>query len=218
MRKNTSTILYTQIINDFKSGAISYGDKIVELELCERYGCSRTPLREALTQLEKVGLLERQVNNRLQVVNITKETIDEILNIRIALENVMLKHALKYIKTTSLLEDLRENLKIVDFFIFEGDEKSARKQLAEFSEILYRHADLKYTITIIRNYYLLLYPIVSKSLFTTERLVTAQKEHTQLVNLLEAGDVQALQAHNTLHLENAMKHVRQQLERKQVEI
>ena len=50
MRKNTSDFLYNEIINDFLNENLKYGDKIVEIDLCNQYGTSRTPLREALAK------------------------------------------------------------------------------------------------------------------------------------------------------------------------
>ena len=91
MRKNTSDFLYSQIINDFLNENLKYGDKIVELDLCNQYGTSRTPLREALAKLEKDGLVERQVNNRLQIISIDENILDEIFDLRVSVEIMVLK-------------------------------------------------------------------------------------------------------------------------------
>jgi len=211
MRKNTSDFLYNQIIDDFLSGNLQYGDKIVELELCNNYGTSRTPLREALAKLEKDGLVERQVNNRLQIITMDAGILDEILDLRLSLENMVLKYALQHSKETSLFLDLQKNLGLVDFYLANEDVVTSRKILSNFTKILYQHSHLKFTTKLIQNYNLLLYPIQTKSLYTLKRLYTAQEEHTQIYELLKEGNLQEVQNFNCYHLQTSMDSMRKQL-------
>ena len=211
MRKNTSDFLYTEIINDFLNENLKYGDKIVELDLCAQYGTSRTPLREALAKLEKDGLVERKVNNRLQIVTIDENILDEILDLRLALENMVMKYALKYSKETSLFADLLENLELVDFYLKQEDAVTGRKILSKFTEIMYKQSRLKYTTKLIENYNLLLYPLRTRSLMTLKRLYEAQKEHQHIYDLLHDGNLDEVQKFNVYHLQTSMDSMRKQL-------
>lgn len=212
MRKNTSDFLYNRIITDFLNEELKYGDKIVELDLCAKYGTSRTPLREALAKLEKDGLVERQVNNRLQIVTVDENILDEILDLRLSLENMVLKYALKYCKETTLFADLQENLDLVDFYLKQEEVITGRKVLSKFSEILYRHSHLKYTTKLIENYNLLLYPLRTKSLLTLKRMYEAQKEHKHLCELLLEGNLAAAQKFNIYHLQTSTESMRKQMQ------
>ena len=211
MRKNTSDFLYSQIINDFLNENLKYGDKIVELDLCNQYGTSRTPLREALAKLEKDGLVERQVNNRLQIVTIDEAILDEILDLRLSLESMVLKYALKYSDETSIFADLQENLDLVDFYLKHEDVVTGRKVLSKFSEILYKQSRLKYTTKLIENYNLLLYPLRTRSLMTLKRLYDAQEEHKHIYELLQDGSLAEVQKFNVYHLQTSMDSMRKQL-------
>ena len=211
MRKNTSDFLYSQIINDFLNENLKYGDKIVELDLCNQYGTSRTPLREALAKLEKDGLVERQVNNRLQIISIDENILDEIFDLRLSLESMVLKYALKYSKETSLFNDLQENLDLVDYYLKHEDVVTGRKVLSKFSEILYKQSRLKYTTKLIENYNLLLYPLRTRSLMTLKRLYDAQEEHKHIYELLQDGSLAEVQKFNVYHLQNSMDSMRKQL-------
>ena len=211
MRKNTSDFLYNEIINDFLNEDLKYGDKIVELDLCTKYGTSRTPLREALAKLEKDGLVERQVNNRLQVVTIDESILDEILDLRLSLENMVMKYALKYSKETPLFADLHENLDLVDFYLKQEDVVTGRKILSKFSEIMYKQSRLKYTTKLIENYNLLLYPLRTRSLMTLKRLYDAQEEHKHIYELLQDGNLAEVQKFNIYHLQTSMDSMRKQL-------
>ena len=211
MRKNTSDFLYNEIINDFLNENLKYGDKIVEIDLCNQYGTSRTPLREALAKLEKDGLVERQINNRLQIVTIDENILDEILDLRLSLESMVLKYALKYSKETSLFNDLQENLDLVDYYLKHEDVVTGRKVLSKFSEILYKQSRLKYTTKLIENYNLLLYPLRTRSLMTLKRLYDAQEEHKHIYELLQDGSLAEVQKFNVYHLQTSMDSMRKQL-------
>lgn len=211
MRKNTSDFLYNEIINDFLNENLKYGDKIVEIDLCNQYGTSRTPLREALAKLEKDGLVERQVNNRLQIVTIDENILDEIFDLRLSLESMVLKYALKYSKDTPLFAELQENLDLVDFYLKHEDVVTGRKVLSKFSEIMYKQSRLKYTTKLIENYNLLLYPLRTRSLMTLKRLYDAQEEHKHIYELLKDDSLAEVQKFNVYHLQASMDSMRKQL-------
>ena len=211
MRKNTSDFLYNEIINDFLNENLKYGDKIVEIDLCNQYGTSRTPLREALAKLEKDGLVERQINNRLQIVTIDETILDEIFDLRLSLESMVLKYALKYSKETAIFAELQENLDLVDFYLKYEDVVTGRKVLSKFSEIMYKQSRLKYTTKLIENYNLLLYPLRTRSLMTLKRLYEAQEEHKHIYELLKDDSLAEVQKFNIYHLQTSMDSMRKQL-------
>ena len=211
MRKNTSDFLYNEIINDFLNENLKYGDKIVEIDLCNQYGTSRTPLREALAKLEKDGLVERQINNRLQIVTIDENILDEIFDLRLSLESMVLKYALKYSTETGICAELQENLDLVDFYLKHEDVVTGRKVLSKFSEIMYKQSRLKYTTKLIENYNLLLYPLRTRSLMTLKRLYEAQEEHKHIYELLKDDSLAEVQKFNIYHLQTSMDSMRKQL-------
>jgi DNA-binding GntR family transcriptional regulator len=64
------------------------GDKLVERELCERFGVSRTSLREALRQLEAEQLVEIIPNRGPLVRGISEDELLELWEMRAAIESV----------------------------------------------------------------------------------------------------------------------------------
>ncbi|MDR3495573.1 MAG: GntR family transcriptional regulator [Ancalomicrobiaceae bacterium] len=68
------------------SGELEPRSRVNEMALCERFGISRTPLREAIKLLSAEGLLELLPNRGARVAALTDAEIDEILEVVGALE------------------------------------------------------------------------------------------------------------------------------------
>jgi DNA-binding GntR family transcriptional regulator len=79
---NVSEALRDMIV----SGDLVPGSKVREPELCERFGISRTPLREALKVLASEGLIQLMPRRGAYIAKITQLEIDEVFPIMAALE------------------------------------------------------------------------------------------------------------------------------------
>ncbi|MEJ2861612.1 GntR family transcriptional regulator [Actinomycetospora flava] len=85
-RQDRTTTFYRQLREDVLAGAFPVGSVLLETTLAERYGGSRTPIREALNLLEHDGLLERAARG-YRVRSGTPEDVVEIYEARLALES-----------------------------------------------------------------------------------------------------------------------------------
>ena len=65
----------------------------MEIALAERLGVSRTPVREAMRKLELEGLVVMIPRRGAQVANITEKDLNDVLEVRIALENLSIENA-----------------------------------------------------------------------------------------------------------------------------
>lgn len=94
--------LQTLIINsDLKPGS-----KVPEKQLCDQFGVSRTPLREALKVLASEGLVRLEPNRGAWVTQVTEEEVEEVFPVLGALEALSGELACKHI-TDAEIENVR---------------------------------------------------------------------------------------------------------------
>lgn len=81
IRRSLSTELVERLRGLIVEGQLKPGDKIAEPDLCDLFGVSRTPLREALKILAAEGLIELAPNRGARVARIRVEEIEELFPI-----------------------------------------------------------------------------------------------------------------------------------------
>lgn len=89
-RGTDSSTLHADLVDLIRDliveGDLEAGAKVPERVLCERFGVSRTPLREALKTLASEGLLELLPHRGARVARLTEEDVDQMFPIMGALE------------------------------------------------------------------------------------------------------------------------------------
>ena len=76
-------------------GDIPGGTRLLEEEICHRMGVSRSPVREALRQLERDGLLVREPHRGVRVSELTTTELEQLYVCRMALESTAAQLAVK---------------------------------------------------------------------------------------------------------------------------
>ena len=89
------------------NGSYKEGDSLNELRLSKSLGVSRTPVREALMQLELEGLVKNIPNKGAVVVGISEQDVEDIYEIRIRIEGLAARLCAEKI-TDEELEELEE--------------------------------------------------------------------------------------------------------------
>ncbi len=88
-------------------GELKPGERLMEIHLAQKLGVSRTPVREAIRKLELEGLVEMIPRKGAIVSEITVSDLENVLEVRMALEELAVKRACKRI-TRRQLEELEQ--------------------------------------------------------------------------------------------------------------
>jgi len=115
-------------------GTLKGGDQLVETELQEFFGISRSPLREAFRDLEKKGLVVILPRKGTFVKQISREDIEENFPVRAVLEELAAKIAFNRMTATDL-EEMDNTLENMKKAVKENDTKAYWEQHLIFHEI-----------------------------------------------------------------------------------
>lgn len=103
-------------------GDLKPGERLLEIQLAEKLGVSRTPIREAIRQLELEGLVTMLPRKGAQVAHITEKGMSEVLELRLALDELSVKLACERITEDEII-NLKNTCKHFEDAIATGDIK-----------------------------------------------------------------------------------------------
>ncbi len=122
--------------NAIFDGRYRAGDKLVERELCELTGASRSILREALVSLEANGLIRRESNRGYSVSLLSVRQVYEIFELRASLETLAAELFAERASDTEL-EELKLNLADLEACVDSGDVTQMRLVKERYYELLF---------------------------------------------------------------------------------
>ncbi len=97
-------IVFQTLRNAIITGELQPGERLMETQLAERLGVSRTPIREAIRKLELEGLVIMVPRKGAQVAQFTEKDIQDVLEVRAALESLAAKLACNRMDDRSFLK------------------------------------------------------------------------------------------------------------------
>lgn len=86
-------VVFNTLRQAILKGELKPGERLMEIALAEKLGVSRTPIREAMRKLELEGLVVMIPRRGAQVANITEKDLNDVLEVRITLENMAIEKA-----------------------------------------------------------------------------------------------------------------------------
>ena len=97
-------VVFNTLRQAILKGELKPGERLMEIQLAKRLGVSRTPVREAIRKLELEGLVLMIPRKGAEVAEITKQDLEDVLEVRTALEELAVKDACDHITDEQLLE------------------------------------------------------------------------------------------------------------------
>ena len=93
---STPTPIYQQLLAEIEKGDLIPGDRLLETDLAQRFGVSRTPIREAIRRLETDGLVAHKPRVGAKIRVLAQQEIVELYEMRIVLEATAAEMAAKH--------------------------------------------------------------------------------------------------------------------------
>ncbi len=196
---------YTLILAAIDEGVFRPGDRLVESELAERLGVSRTPVREALQRLETQGILHRD-GRSLIVASIDHNQLSELYIVRAELEGLAARLAARH-ATIEEINVLRAMVAADRKLI--GDPQALSRANKRFHRQIHLASHNRFLIQQLDLVHRSMALLASTSLAAEGRGEQAMAEHEAIVEAIAAGDAeradQAIRDHISRAFETRLK-------------
>ncbi len=200
--KSSAQEAYELLVNAIEHGELIAGMRMREVELAERYGISRTPIREALKRLEAQGLVTHTPNQGAVVTTLDFNRMAELYLMREILEGTAARLAATRATNTEIevLAEMIEN---------DRHHPDNPKLLARTNRKFHRQLNLSarnsFLSNMLENLLLSHYLLAGTTLADPERGMNSFDEHAAIVRGIREHDPDAAEAAARAHVRYAFK-------------
>jgi DNA-binding GntR family transcriptional regulator len=194
----TGQNVFQTLKDDIVFGRLHPRERLVEIDLAQRFKCNRANIREALNELAKLGLVEYVANKGVSVVHLTIVDIQEIYAVRIELEAL----AAEWIRLPVADEDIAELQEIQDRHTSAIEKKSFPEIFehnASFHEKLNSLCENRHLMRLIREMAFRALPIRYSAYMSQSYLDDVRDDHLGIIQALREQDRDGLVAMTRKH-------------------
>lgn len=190
---------YLRIVDEIRAGDLRPGDRLTETDLADRLGISRTPVREAIRQLESDGLVTHTPRVGTTIRVLSHAEVAELYEMRMVLEATAARFAARAASAMEL-----ENLEAIHReMLAEADPVALASLNTQFHGALLdaaRNRFLLKSMGAINTTFLIL---GRTTLEESDRAAEANVEHARILEALTARDGSAAESAMTAHISAA---------------
>lgn len=197
--------VFERLETDILSEKYARGEILVEMELCQDLGVSRTPVREALRRLQQEHLVE-EYGKGLKVLGVTNEDLEDIMELRLRLEGLAAARAAERI-TDEQLKELKETLDLQEFYLTKHDSDHIKGMDSKFHELIYKFSDSVVIYDTLLPLHKKVQRYRKKSVENNSRATLSVEEHRAIYEALAAHDPKAAEKAILKHTQNAKDHI-----------
>ena len=192
---------YELVLAAIDRGEFRPGDRLVESDLAERLGVSRTPIREALQRLETQGVLARD-GRSLVVSSLDHDQLGELYVVRAELEGLAARLAAQHAapeEVRVLWDMIRRDRELV------GEPERLARATNRFHHQIQLASHNRYLIQQLEMVHRSMALVATTSLAAEGRGARAMDEHEAIVRAIEARDCAAAEAAIRGHISQAFE-------------
>jgi DNA-binding GntR family transcriptional regulator len=207
-----SVSLYRKLREAIVDGRFQPNERLVEADLARVFGAGRTAIRAALVRLDQEGLVERRPNRGARVRLVSDREALEIEEVRVALEQMLARHAATRI-TRGDVADLRRILDEMTARVEAGDPIGYSELNAKFHEMIWAIAGQGVAAMLVANLKSQSIRFQYRTILQPGRPDRSLHEHRLIVDALASGDPDAGEAAMREHLSRVVETLKQAIAR-----
>ena len=197
-------------------GELKPGERLMEIQLAEKLGVSRTPIREAIRKLELEGLVLMIPRRGAEVARISPKNLQDTLEVRGALEELATNLACRRISDEELqkLQDAEVHFRQV---VSNGTEMQIAEADEAYHDIIYAASGNDRLVQMINNLREQMYRYRLEYIKDEEQRGTLIQEHEKILEAIRNRDAKTAVTLMRTHIHNQEMTVTQNLEEEEVE-
>jgi len=195
-------IVYENLRNAIMKQKLKRGERLVENTIAEKMNISRTPVREALRQLESEGLVVHMPRRGTVVQGISREDALDIYNIREVLEGLVVRLACER-RSQEEVEILHRYMEQMEAAIHAGAYEKLMKLHHEFNDVILQAAQSKRLSGMVKHLHEYLTSMRTVSLEKIQRQEDALEEHREIVKAIEERCTEEGEEKARVHVQKA---------------
>lgn len=192
---------YALILEAVDRGELAPGQRLVETDIAERLGVSRTPVREALQRLEAHGVVTRE-GRSLRVATLDHSELGELYEVRRVVEGLAARLAARHAAPEEI-EVLREMVEVDRALL--KDPTALALSNRRFHRQMHRASHNRYLIQMLEAMRRTMALLSSTTLMSPGRGIESLAEHDRIVTAIEARDEAVAQSAAETHISNAFR-------------
>lgn len=204
--------VFQKIREDILNGKYKENDELRENAIGKELGVSRTPVREALRQLELEGLVTIIPNRGAYVTGISHKDIWDIYVIRSMLEGLCARWAAENI-TDAQLDELEETILLSEFQMKKGSGFSAEQVTvldSRFHSILYEASGSRILDHVLTDFHNYVQTARKSSVVSEDRARKSIREHRQILRAIRDRDEEMAEQLANEHIMHVMQNLKKQ--------
>jgi GntR family transcriptional regulator, rspAB operon transcriptional repressor len=191
--------VYEAIRAEIVSGELRPGDPVVEAALSERFGISKTPVREALIRLRRDGLVESAPHRVTRVVTPTVSDIVHVCQLREWIEPPICAECAQD-PSAELVARLEDSIDTAERALDESDIETYGDSIRRFTDQLLASSGNHYAVQALQRIHGVLALIANISRETPGRRRRSIDEHRAIVEAIKAQDPDRTAEATRMHL------------------
>ena len=199
--------VFDKIRSDILNGKYKRGEELVESSIGKELGISRTPVREAIRQLELEGLVQLVPNKGAFVTGISEKDVRDIYLIRARLEGLAARMAAKNI-TPELLDAMEETVVLSEYHAKKEHYEQVCEMDSKFHKLLYKASGsriLEHTLTDFHQY---VQRVRMASIMKKRRMEKSNDEHDAILTAIREHDEEKAELVATRHISNTVENLK----------
>ena len=167
-------------------GELKPGERLMEIQLANKLGVSRTPIREAIRKLELEGLVLMIPRKGAEVAEITEKSLRDVLEVRRALEELAVELVCEKI-TDEQIQDLKDAAEEFKESLKDGDITRIAEAAVKFHDVIYMATDNQKLIQLLNNLREQMYRYRVEYLKRSDFHQQLIDEHEEIIETIESG-------------------------------